>query len=150
MLNLVACRVVPYMAVEGLQDVGLSKSILIQVAKADGFQSLGLHRREVLWQVVALDDRPVGLFEGQPSESSFETGIVLPVMSESEQVVHDYGATTFSLRGHPVQYLRDNLTALGCVTAGTLRTKNNGDFIRLAGVPFVRYGQRRLLYNTGG
>jgi len=138
MLNLVAGRVVAYRTVEGLQHVGLSKSVLIQVAKADGFQSLGLKRREGLWQVAALDDRPVGLFEGQPSESSFETGIVLPVMSESEQVVHDYGATTFSLRGHPVQYLRDNLTALGCVTAEALRTKNNGDFIRMAGVPFVR------------
>ncbi len=138
MLNLIAGRVIPYKTVESLQDVGLSKAVLTRLAHADAFQSLGHPRREALWQVAALDDRPTGMFTGQPSESAFETRINLPPMSESENVVHDYGATTLSLRGQPLQYLRDNLRALGSLSAEELKTKNNGDFVKLAGIVFVR------------
>jgi error-prone DNA polymerase len=138
MLNLIAGRVIPYKTVESLQDVGLSKAVLMQLAHADGFQSLNLGRREALWQVAALDDRPIGMFTGQASESAFETGVILPPMSESENVVHDYGAITLSLRGHPLQYIRNNLRALGSLSTEELKAKKNGDFVKLAGIVFVR------------
>ena len=106
MLDLIAGRVILYKTVESLQDVNLSKATLMRLANADTFGSLGLNRREALWQVAALDDRPIGLFTGQPSDSAFEEPADLPTMSESENVVHDYASTTLSLRGHPVQYIR--------------------------------------------
>lgn len=124
--------------VEGVHDIGVLKAALIQLAKADAFGSLGLKRREALWQVAALDDRPIGLFKGHPSESTFEQPATLPTISDSENVVHDYAATTFSLNGHPLQYIRPHLKALGCTSSEELKSKQNGDFVRFAGLPFVR------------
>jgi DNA polymerase III alpha subunit len=49
MASLVAGRIIPYRPVEALQDAGLSKAVLIQLAKADAFLSLGLIRRDALW-----------------------------------------------------------------------------------------------------
>jgi error-prone DNA polymerase len=138
MLDLIAGRVIPYKTVESLRDMNLSKATLMRLANADAFGSLGLNRREALWQVAALDDRPIGLFTGQPSDSTFEEPANLPPMSESENVVHDYAATTLSLRGHHVQYIRSNLIALGCLSSKEVKVQKNGSFIRMAGVPFVR------------
>jgi len=135
---LIACRVMPYRTVESLQDIGVPKAALALLANANAFRSLSLERRGALWQVAALGDRPVGLFTGQLSESAYEEKVELPPMSESENVVHDYAATTFSLLGHPLQYIRANLQALGCLSSEELKNKKNGDFVRMAGVPFVR------------
>src|SRR3546814_8744261 len=82
------------------------------LADADAFRSMGLDRRQALWAVSALADRPVALFEGQPAEYTKEGQIALPLMTPGEHVVQDYASTALSIKAHPVSFLREKLDLL--------------------------------------
>ncbi|HEY0896496.1 MAG TPA: hypothetical protein VGE15_08115, partial [Sphingobacteriaceae bacterium] len=88
--------------IHALRDAGVSQATLEQLADADAFRSLGFDRRQALWEISSLHDRPVALFKGQPSASVSEPQINLPFMTTSEHVVHDYATTSLSLKAHPV------------------------------------------------
>ena len=138
MLVLVAGRTKPYSTVHSLQDAGLSVACLEKLADADAFRSIGLDRRQAVWEVAALADRPVGLFKGTASESMFETGVDLPSMPLSEHVVQDYATISLSLKAHPVEFMRDRLRNLGVISSAELMSRRNGDFVRVAGLVLVR------------
>jgi error-prone DNA polymerase len=138
MLLLIAGRTRPYATVQALQDVGLSVTCLEKLADADAFRSLGMDRRQALWEVAALGDRPIGLFKGTASESASETGIVLPEMVLSEHVIQDYATTSLSLKAHPVQFMRERLHNLGVISAAEMITRRNGQFVKVAGLVLVR------------
>ena len=91
-----------------LRDTGLPEAALEKLADADAFRSIGLDRRQALWEV-STKDRPVALFAGQPSEDAKEENVTLPEMTISEHVVHDYAATSLSLKAHPVSFVREKL-----------------------------------------
>src|SRR5690606_5644182 len=79
---LVSARpVVGYTTVTALVDAGVPPAAMERLADADTFRSLGLDRRQALWAVSALADRPVALFEGQPTECTQEGQIELPLMT---------------------------------------------------------------------
>jgi error-prone DNA polymerase len=138
MLLLIAGRTGQYTTVQALQDAGLPVTCLEKLADADAFRSLGMDRRQALWEVAALGDRPIGLFKGTASQSASETGIVLPEMGLSEHVVQDYATTSLSLKAHPVQFMRERLHNLGVISAAELMTRRNGQFVRVAGLVLVR------------
>ena len=138
MLVLLAGRSRPYTSIPALQDAGVPLSSLEKLADADAFRSLGLDRRQALWEVAALADRPVGIFTGQASESAFEGVVALPEMQLSEHVVQDYATTSLSLKAHPVQFMRDRLRNLGVLSADELRLRRNGEFVKMAGLVLVR------------
>ncbi|MDP4149364.1 MAG: error-prone DNA polymerase [Bacteroidota bacterium] len=135
---LIAGRTKPYQPIHALQDAGLSPTTLESLADANAFRSIGLDRREALWEVSALADRPIGLFTAQPSESEWEHGTDLPAMTGSEHVVHDYASTSLSLEAHPVSFIRENLRQLGNLTAKEMRAGRNGQNVRVAGLVLVR------------
>src|SRR5471032_1021479 len=81
MALLIAARVKPYTHVDQLRSAGVPEAVMEKLTDADTFRSLGSDRREALWEVSALGDRPVALFEGQPSESAKEVQIQLPLMT---------------------------------------------------------------------
>lgn len=81
---LIAGRSGGYFSVNALRDAGVPQAALEKLADADAFRSIGLDRRQALWEVSALGDRPVALFEGQPSESVTETQVALPFMTAGE------------------------------------------------------------------
>jgi error-prone DNA polymerase len=137
-LLLIAGREKPYTHIHALLDAGLSQTTLEKLADANAFRSLGLDRREALWEVSALADRPIGLFAGQPSESSTEKGISLPRMTDSEQVVDDYSTMSLSLGAHPISFLRQKLNLLGNLPSKELPTRRNGELVRVAGLVLVR------------
>ncbi|RZL17393.1 MAG: DNA polymerase III subunit alpha, partial [Pedobacter sp.] len=87
-----------YETITQIREAGVSQSALERLADADAFRSLGLDRRNALWEISALQDRPIALFEGQPSESAIEPQVSLPLMSDSEHVVQDYASTALSLK----------------------------------------------------
>ncbi len=91
---------------------GLAPAVLARLAEADAFASLGLNRREALWQARAIaTPRPLPLFaQGLEGEVIDEPAVHLPRMSLGEEVVEDYVAMRLSLRAHPVALLRDRLT----------------------------------------
>jgi error-prone DNA polymerase len=125
-------------SITDLRNAGISQSALEQLADADAFRSIGLDRREALWQVSAVDDQPTGIFTGQRSPAQTEKQIVLPFMSESEHVVQDYAATALSLKAHPVSFVREKLKQLHILSTKELMEKNDGDNLQIAGLVLVR------------
>jgi len=135
---LVAARASGYTGIQALRDAGVPHTALEKLADADAFRSLGLDRRQALWEVSALHDRPVALFAGQPSETATEKGIALPEMTASEHVVQDYAATSLSLRAHPVSFIREKLSLLHIVPASHLETLHDGTPVKVAGLVLMR------------
>jgi len=135
---LVAARKTMFINISQLLDAGVSILALEKLADADAFRSLGLDRRQALWEVSALHDHPTGLFHGQPSESTMEPDILLPQMSLSEHVVQDYGATSLSLKAHPVSFVREKLSLLHVIPTKDLVTGKNGAIVKVAGLVLVR------------
>ncbi len=94
---------------------GLGPAVIERLAEADVFASLGLTRREALWQARAIATaRPLPLFAtDMEGEVIDEPAALLPEMTVGEQVVEDYVAMRLSLRAHPVALLRHLLTPSG-------------------------------------
>ncbi len=127
-----------YEKIEQLRDAGISQSALEKLADADAFRSMGMDRRQALWELSAREDRPVALFAGLPSEKVYEPTVDLPRMSDSEHVVHDYAATSLSLKAHPVQFVREKLEQLHITPNSRLSELRDGQPVKVAGLVLVR------------
>ena len=138
MQALIAHRKNGYASINQISDACVPQAAIEKLTDADAFRSLNLDRREALWEVPALNDKPIGLFTGQPSESTRETQISLPFMTPAEHVVQDYAATGLSLKAHPVSFFREQLNMLRVTTTANLSTLKNGDPIKVAGLITVR------------
>ena len=119
----------------GVQTCALP--ILEKLADADAFRSIGLDRREALWEV-STKDRPYAMFSGHPAPDATNERITLPTMTASEHVVHDYASTSLSLKAHPVSFTREKLDQLHIVPAKQLPTLTNGVTVKVAGLVLVR------------
>jgi error-prone DNA polymerase len=133
-----AMRKKGYQHIDELRAVGVPEAALEKLADADAFRSLGADRRRALWEIAALKDLPIGLFNGQLSESVKEFQVNLPKMSEGEHVLQDYTVTGLSLKNHPVGLIRQKLTSLNNVKVSDLANRSDGDLVRLAGLITVR------------
>ena len=127
-----------YGHIHELMDARLSLSALERLADADAFRSIGLDRRQALWEVSAMADRPVALFENQPSESSLEIQATLPLMSKGEHVIQDYASTSLSLKAHPVSFVRGQLSLLRVLPTKDLAQAKDGQTVKVAGLVLVR------------
>ncbi|MCP1834548.1 error-prone DNA polymerase [Bradyrhizobium sp. USDA 4532] len=131
----------PFTSLEDFaRDTGLPKRALILLADADAFRSLGLDRREALWAVRRLpDDVPLPLFEAATAREQPDEGAKpLPEMPRPEQVVADYQTIRLSLKGHPMEFLRDTFTKERVVACHTINRSNDRRRVRCAGVVLVR------------
>ena len=131
----------PFTSLEDFaRDTELPKRALILLADADAFRSLGFDRREALWQVRRLpDDVPLPLFEAATArEQPDEQAKPLPVMPRPEQVVADYQTIRLSLKGHPMEFLREMFTRERVVACKDVSHKNDRRRVRCAGVVLVR------------
>ena len=134
---LIAGRTKLYASVDELRDFGIPEASLERLADADAFRSIGLDRRQALWMLSA-KDRPIALFSGQSLNDNRENEIVLPKMSLSEHVVHDYASTALSLKAHPVSFVREKLKRLHIISTKELTTAKDGDLVKVAGLVLVR------------
>ncbi len=134
---LVDNRTVQYKNINTLRDAGVPEAALEKLADADAFRSVGLDRRQALWEV-STKDRPVAMFAGQAPADAAVENIELPVMKTSEHVVHDYAATSLSLKAHPVSFVREKLEQLNIVTTNSLGNLKNGAAVKVAGLVLVR------------
>jgi error-prone DNA polymerase len=78
------------------------------------------------------------MFAGQASPEEKDENVLLPQMTPSEHVVHDYAATSLSLKAHPVSFVREKLQQLHILSANQLATAKNGDLVKVAGLVLVR------------
>lgn len=121
-----------------LCNAGVSLSTLEKLADADAFRSMGLDRRQALWEVSALQARPIALFNGKPIEDELEKQVKLPFMTAGEHVVQDYASTSLSLKAHPVSFLREKLELLHVVPAKRLAALKDGMPVKVCGLVTVR------------
>lgn len=138
MQMLQSARTEPYTNIHSLMEAGVPLAALEKLADADAFRSLGLDRRRALWEISALNDRPTGMYIGQSSESVVEQDVQLPSMSLPEHVLQDYGATSLSLKAHPVSFVREKLSMLQIQSADGLNGLSDGDIVKVAGLVLVR------------
>ncbi|GKQ50077.1 error-prone DNA polymerase [Bradyrhizobium sp. Ce-3] len=131
----------PFTSLEDFaRDTALPKRALILLADADAFRSLGLDRRAALWAVRRLpDDVPLPLFLAATAREQPDEGAKpLPEMPRPEQVVADYQTIRLSLKGHPMEFLREMFTKERVVACHTINQSNDRRRVRCAGVVLVR------------
>jgi error-prone DNA polymerase len=118
----------------------IPKRALMALAEADGFGSFGLDRREALWSVRRLsDDDPLPLFAvHRAPELPKEETAPLPLMPLSEQVLADYQTLRFSLKGTPMQFLREAFQGEAVMSAKEVSAGKDGARAKCAGVVLVR------------
>ncbi len=119
---------------------GLKRASLEKLAAADAFRSLGLDRRQALWEVRGLPkELPLPLFEhADQADAGAEPKVVLPVMPLSEHVVNDYRTLRLSLKAHPMSFLRARVSEARIKACADLRTCPDGARVSVAGVVLVR------------
>jgi error-prone DNA polymerase len=128
-----------YQSITSLRGAGVAISTLERLADADAFRSIGLDRRKALWEVSALQDMPIEIFKGQPSESVLEAQVELPLMSQGEHVVQDYATVGLSLKAHPVSFVRPQLEMLRVLSTYAINhDAANGQLVKVAGLVLVR------------
>jgi error-prone DNA polymerase len=134
---LIASRKELYTTINELREAGLSDATLERLADADAFRSVGLDRRQALWEV-STKDRNIAIFSGQSSADAKEENVVLPAMSISEHVVHDYAATSLSLKAHPVSFVREKLQQLHIRSTKEIANIQDGEMVKVSGLVLVR------------
>ena len=120
---------------------GMAVAVLSRLAEADAFRSMGLDRRQALWEVKALDASnsrsaaPLPLFiDLTPAAER----ICLPAMPLAQHVVEDYQALRLSLKRHPVAFLRERLARHGVLPCDRLGGLKTGQRAFVAGLVLVR------------
>jgi len=127
----------PFASVENLRRrTGVRVRDLRRLAAGDAFRSMGLDRQQALWQIRAVRDDALPLFDaledGAPGADATPSAAIraidlreslarLPKVSETRKTIDDYNATGLSLRAHPVQFLRERLDRLGVSPASVIR-----------------------------
>jgi len=132
---------------DSIRDLWLRTQLPIaaleKLAHADAFADLGLNRREALWVVKGLigthgaDTLPLFEAAGRvETDADVETN--LPKMLMGEEVIHDYSTLSFSLKGHPLQFIRPVLEARRIMRSDQLRDARPGSQVEVAGLVLVR------------
>jgi len=104
------------------------------LAGADALMSLSGHRRQQVWEALALKRPPELLREAPVNEDLLE----LPPAPEGEEIVFDYSTTGLTLRRHPLALLRPQLAKRQLMTAEERYRLPNGRLVRYCGIVTLR------------
>ena len=132
--RLIRARGSGFTSIQQLHALEVGEATLEKLADADAFRSLQHDRRQALWQV-STQEKPTAVFGSGLME---EPAVALPGMELSEHVVHDYAATTLSLKAHPVSFVRPHLEQLRVTATAALATAQNGAPVKVAGLILIR------------
>ena len=111
----------------------LDRHDLSCLAAADALSGLAGHRREALWETLAVDDPTRLELPAVP--------VSLPALAaptEGEEIVADYETLGLTLRRHPLALLRERLRKRRIIPATDLLKYRNGDRIQVAGIVTCR------------
>jgi error-prone DNA polymerase len=142
---------------EVLRRADVSARALQAVAAADGCGSLGLCRRQALWQIRRLrrqrhDELPLfvqtsddhhtvptpELTTPGPILPGEEPQVTLPVASTGSEVAEDYRSLGLSLKAHPLDLLAAPLARAGWQLCHVIGQHGDGRRLRLAGLVTMR------------
>ena len=136
---------------EVMQRADVSARAIQAIAAADGFASLGLARRQALWQARRLGHQrhhelplfaAAQLQDAQPQKVTATIGkepqVTLPVASPGHEVAEDYRSLGLSLKAHPLDMLAKPLAAAGWQLCHVIAKHRDGQRLRLAGLVTMR------------
>ena len=128
-----------------MRRADVSARSLEAIANADGFASLGLNRRQALWEVRALAGQrwqELPLFAHATRRhhdlAGEEPAETLPQAHAGEEVAADYRSLGLSLKDHPVRLLSRPLAKDGWQTCAVAHEARDGQRLRLAGLVTIR------------
>ena len=128
-----------------MRRADVSARSLEAIANADGFASLGLNRRQALWEVRALAGQrwqELPLFAHATRRhhdlAGEEPAVTLPQAHAGEEVAADYRSLGLSLKDHPVRLLSRPLSKDGWQTCAVAHEARDGQRLRLAGLVTMR------------
>ena len=128
-----------------MRRADVSAKSLEAIANADGFASLGLNRRQALWEVRALAGQrwqELPLFAHATRRhhdlAGEEPAVTLPQAHAGEEVAADYRSLGLSLKDHPVRLLSRPLAKDGWQTCAVAHEARDGQRLRLAGLVTMR------------
>ncbi|UWR22772.1 error-prone DNA polymerase [Sulfitobacter sp. S190] len=140
-LRIMAARDAPFIDVGELKErAKLDRGTTRRLAAADAFRSVGIDRRQALWQAQGLRDAPaLPIFEHAEAAAVGPDPVVdLPAMPQAEHVVADYQTLRLSLKAHPMAFFRASLRAQGFSSSHNLIHMAHGQRVSLAGLVLVR------------
>ena len=128
-----------------MRRADVSARSLEAIANADGFASLGLNRRQALWEVRALAGQrwqELPLFAHATRRhhdlAGEEPAVTLPQAHAGEEVAADYRSLGLSLKDHPVRLLSRPLAKDAWQTCAVAHEARDGQRLRLAGLVTMR------------
>jgi error-prone DNA polymerase len=128
----------PFTSIEDVwRRSGVPVAALEKLADADAFAGLGVDRRQALWRVRGLGEKPLPLFAGAGAAGA-EPEVALTPLTGGRELVEDYRTLQLSLRGHPLAFLRPELEARRIVPCGRLASLKDGARIEVAGLVLIR------------
>jgi len=129
-----------FASIESLaRRANLPPAALRLLADADAFGSLGLNRRQALWEARRTPSGELPLFAAaRARELGDEPDMQLPIMPASEEVVTDYQTLRLSLKDHPMTFLRPVLRGEGVLSCEDTGNAKAGAAVRTAGIVLVR------------
>ncbi len=136
----------PFASIDDLRArARLPAAALDSLAAADAMGSFALTRRPALWAAKGLPrtgrasaPAPLFAYAGIDEGDGAEGAARLPVLAASEEVVSDYETLKLSLKGHPMEFLRERFQGMGAIPAVALDKAKPGRRIAVAGVVLVR------------
>jgi error-prone DNA polymerase len=136
--RMIACR--PFASIEELaHDAQLPQRAMQMLADADACRSIGLDRRQALWEVRRTPSGTLPLFAAADArELALEEDTQLPGMTKREHVITDYQTTRLSLKGHPMEFLRDAFDSQKTLRCADVTHAKNGSFADVAGIVLIR------------
>ncbi len=116
------------------QRCHLSEEQLSRLAHVGALASLGLSRRQALWQVAEVAGRQGPLLANLPPEQSSP----LPEMTPFDETVADYAGLHMTTGPHLMAYFRQGLARRGVVPLAELEHRRDGEKVQAAGAVIVR------------
>jgi error-prone DNA polymerase len=146
---------------------GINKRDLEALAAADALRGLSGDRHRAFWSAAGVESGPgwgevdrsarhvfnsggkndrdipaagrSGSFFSDPRfDDEAGVDVLLPVATESQNILADYGATGFTLRRHPLALLRDHLNDYQVTCANSLHEIQDEGFAKVAGIVTCR------------
>lgn len=149
--QLIAARDTDFTSIRDLYSrTRLDAGTLQNLANADAYRSVGLDRRNALWEIKGLsgyvgklskqDDLPLFAQDqnGMSALIQEDEKVELPALLDGEHVVEDYAAMRLSLKAHPVSFLRASLGQRRVVTTQALENIPTRRSVQIAGLVLVR------------
>ncbi len=130
----------PYACLPALHHACIPATAIVKLAEADAFRSVGIDRRQALWQARALAKaKPLPLFAHADAEDAGpDEPVSLPGMALSEHVVNDYQTLKLSLKAHPMSFLRARCEDMNVIDNAALKSLKDARKVKVAGVVLVR------------